>query len=155
MKVIVSEIPRTGLSLDESRPAAELDLEGQGIRFSRPVTMHAEVQRLDAGVEVKLTVESVLVYTCDRCLQPLEQPLSRQLHIVRPLSGEKVIDITQLAREEIVLAYPTKRLCRPECNGLCPHCGRNLNNLSCSCARGAAENPFRGVWMEDTQETEE
>ena len=154
MKVVVSEIPRMGLSLDEARSGAEMDLEGQGISFLKLVHLHAEVRRQDASVEVSLAIDSALTYTCDRCLQKVEEPLARQLSIVRPAKGEKIIDITQIAREEIILEYPAKRLCRPDCKGLCMYCGRNLNHLSCSCSKGETDSPFRGVWIPDKKEKE-
>ena len=148
MRVVISEIPRTGVSLDESCAAAELDLEGQGVSFTQSVMMHADVQRNEGSVEINLEVESGISYICDRCLQNVQQPLVRHAHIVRPLKAEKEIDITQIAREEIILEYPVKRLCRPDCKGLCPVCGRNRNYLSCACARAGETSPFRGMWLQ-------
>jgi uncharacterized protein len=36
-------------------------------------------------------------------------------------------------REQVLLALPLKSVCREECKGLCPHCGKNLNENECSC----------------------
>jgi uncharacterized protein len=44
------------------------------------------------------------------------------------------IDLSQMIVEQIVLALPMKPLCRPDCQGLCPHCGVNRNVESCACA---------------------
>jgi uncharacterized protein len=44
------------------------------------------------------------------------------------------IDLSQMIVEQIVLALPMKPLCRPDCKGLCPHCGVNRNVESCACA---------------------
>ena len=46
---------------------------------------------------------------------------------------EGTIDLKEDVREAIILAFPLKPLCRPECRGLCPHCGRNLNEEKCEC----------------------
>ncbi len=46
--------------------------------------------------------------------------------------GEEV-DLSPLIREQILLALPTRALCRDECRGLCPHCGANLNRGDCGC----------------------
>jgi uncharacterized metal-binding protein YceD (DUF177 family) len=43
------------------------------------------------------------------------------------------IDLAQVAREQCYLAVPMKPLCRPDCQGLCPHCGINRNTGSCTC----------------------
>jgi uncharacterized protein len=43
------------------------------------------------------------------------------------------IDLGELMREQFYLALPMKPLCRPDCRGLCPQCGTNLNTGSCDC----------------------
>jgi uncharacterized protein len=43
------------------------------------------------------------------------------------------IHIDQVVLENIIMAEPLKRLCRAECQGLCPHCGINLNHAVCAC----------------------
>ena len=44
------------------------------------------------------------------------------------------IDLSQMVREQIVLALPMKPLCKPDCRGLCALCGANRNEASCECA---------------------
>ena len=46
-----------------------------------------------------------------------------------------VIDVDDLAREQIELALPMARLCTEECRGLCPECGANLNLVDCACSK--------------------
>ncbi len=46
---------------------------------------------------------------------------------------EPRIDLAQVAREQCYLAMPMKPLCRPDCQGLCPHCGTNRNASTCTC----------------------
>lgn len=47
-------------------------------------------------------------------------------------SGEE-IDLGQMMREQFYLALPMKPLCQPDCQGLCPVCGKNRNRETCSC----------------------
>ena len=47
--------------------------------------------------------------------------------------GEE-IDLSPLVQEQIILALPTRPLCRESCKGLCPQCGVNLNVQTCTCA---------------------
>jgi uncharacterized protein len=42
-------------------------------------------------------------------------------------------------REQVLLAVPLKVICRQDCKGLCPQCGKNLNTESCSCAEPTDE----------------
>jgi len=46
--------------------------------------------------------------------------------------GEEV-DLGPLIREQVLLALPTRPLCRDDCRGLCPQCGINLNHAECGC----------------------
>src|ERR1700720_522543 len=46
--------------------------------------------------------------------------------------GEEV-NLTPLIREQMLLALPTRPLCREDCRGLCPRCGANLNDGDCGC----------------------
>ena len=43
------------------------------------------------------------------------------------------LDLAPLLREEAILAIPMDALCRPDCAGLCPECGKNLNEGPCDC----------------------
>ena len=45
------------------------------------------------------------------------------------------LGVEDFVREDIFLALPTKFLCREDCKGLCPQCGKNLNDGSCSCKK--------------------
>jgi uncharacterized protein len=38
-----------------------------------------------------------------------------------------------MIREELILAVPEYVLCREECRGLCPRCGKDLNEGPCAC----------------------
>ncbi|MDP2905278.1 MAG: DUF177 domain-containing protein [Candidatus Omnitrophota bacterium] len=44
-----------------------------------------------------------------------------------------MIDLTEDIREGIMLDYPIKPLCKPDCSGLCPVCGADLNVHKCRC----------------------
>jgi len=49
------------------------------------------------------------------------------------VSDDGWLDLTPLLREQAWVALPMKPLCRPDCKGLCPQCGANLNLESCTC----------------------
>ena len=48
-------------------------------------------------------------------------------------NAKPLIDLDPDIREEIILDYPLSPLCKPECKGLCPKCGKNVNEGKCSC----------------------
>lgn len=95
-----------------------------------------------------------LEVNCARCLEPIAKDVSRDFDLIyRPEgvdAGRDEISITQaeadigyytgdglqledFLREQVLLAVPLKMVCREDCKGLCPHCGKNLNAESCSC----------------------
>ncbi|MCP4650749.1 MAG: DUF177 domain-containing protein [PVC group bacterium] len=143
MKVNIHEIPKEGLSLQEVKSGEELDLERTDLEFNKPVQIEAEITLERDNVQIDIKVESQLRFTCNRCLEDHEQQVKKNIDLIKPAQEESVIDITQIVREEIILDYPVKLLCSPECKGLCAKCGKNLNETSCDCKQN--ENVFRGI----------
>jgi uncharacterized protein len=84
---------------------------------------------------------------CRRCLKeitlaveaPLEVLFTEQADTDDPLARviparATVVDLSEPIREELILAVPEYALCRDDCRGLCPHCGKDLNVGPCACA---------------------
>jgi uncharacterized protein len=112
------------------------------------------LMRTQRGVLVRGKMHTGLQLTCSRCLGAFSYPLSISfeeeyiqsidVNSGLPLnsSGEPgsfiidehhVIDLTEAVRQYALLAIPMKPLCRGDCAGLCPECGRNLNQGPCGC----------------------
>jgi uncharacterized protein len=102
--------------------------------------------RVQGGLLVQGTVESQLRLECVRCLELFALPISSELEETYRLSeagsrpGESYavgddgwLDLTPVLREQAWVDIPMKPLCRPDCKGLCPQCGANLNHESCEC----------------------
>ena len=51
----------------------------------------------------------------------------------------KEIDLSAAVREQILLSVPASPLCRDDCKGLCPRCGRDLNEGDCGCDRAVID----------------
>ncbi|HET8668748.1 MAG TPA: DUF177 domain-containing protein, partial [Terriglobales bacterium] len=49
------------------------------------------------------------------------------------------LELEDVLREQVLLSVPIKTVCRDECKGFCPHCGKNLNVETCSCKPAAAD----------------
>ena len=45
----------------------------------------------------------------------------------------KYIDLSRVLKDNIILGLPMKQVCKPECKGLCPKCGTDLNEKECDC----------------------
>lgn len=83
---------------------------------------------------------------CDRCAEDFERKYSFDLSkiVVQRLENEddsddyivvenNVLDLDDLVYQEIQLFLPQKLLCKEDCKGLCPKCGKNLNSGDCDC----------------------
>jgi uncharacterized protein len=133
----------TSLTLDlDTGPQTLADLEVDFLRGA------LQVIRVQGGLLVQGTVESLLELTCVRCLEPFDLSLVLELEEIFRLPGagrrpdgaymvgdDGWLDLAPLLREQAWVAIPMKPLCRPDCEGLCPQCGANLNLESCTCDR--------------------
>jgi uncharacterized protein len=61
---------------------------------------------------------------------------------VETLFVENKLDLTELIRQNLVLAAPIRPLCSEACKGLCPTCGRNRNDTQCDCDSKAESSPL-------------
>ncbi len=97
------------------------------------------ITRTTSGLLFELELDAKLVGPCFRCLQPTEiaTPVRAREYqasdpngdeeLETPYVAENRLDLSALARDLIALELPEKILCREDCAGLCPTCGRDLN----------------------------
>jgi len=134
VKININQIPPEGLTLEERIPASCLDLETEIVKFDRPVVIKAKISKITNVVTVELAVNSSMSVNCSRCLNEFGIGLKKDFRLSYPVNRlEPVIELDSDIREEIILDYPFKPLCAPDCKGLCPGCGKNLNQDKCSC----------------------
>jgi uncharacterized protein len=134
MKININKISLEGVVFSEDISPKGLDLETEIVKFNGPLKIRAEVSRITNAVTVNLSLTGSLCLICGRCLNDFEISLNKNLRLNYPASkSEPVIDLDPDIRQEIILDYPMKPLCKPNCQGLCPKCGKNLNEGKCDC----------------------
>ena len=111
--------------------------------------------RTNRGILVTGKLETELAVTCSRCLEQFHEPATLQIEeeffpTIDILTGaavtvpeddpdaftidqNNILDLTEAIRQYALMAVPMKPLCRPDCKGLCPTCGKNLNVEGCGC----------------------
>jgi len=136
-------------------PPAELNLFDERVTLCGPAAINGSIRKLGLEVVIKGRVESCAQVDCDRCLRPIQLPvdsefsleyirdseyestqtaeLTEELMSVSVFDGE-TIDVDEIAREQIILAVPTRSLCREDCKGFCEQCGADKNAGDCACA---------------------
>lgn len=134
MKIDIKQIPPEGLILEETSSAKDLDLEAPNINFSEPVRIKVQVYRVTNTVTLNVEVKSKIGTVCSRCLAEFSLDLDRRLNFSYPIQKiQCYIDPGEDIRQEIILDYPLKPLCKSDCKGLCQQCGGDLNRGECSC----------------------
>lgn len=124
------------------------DLEFSGCSsLKKPVKIKGAAKNRAGVVFIELTAEYTISAPCDCCAADIERKESLPLTyvVVQETEGEDTedfvvaedqkVDLDPLVRDDIVIRYPSKLLCSPDCKGLCPNCGKNLNEGDCDCAK--------------------
>lgn len=101
--------------------------------------------RIQGGILVEARIETQVKIECVRCLEPFAYATVLEVEETIGLAGrprpaisytlteEGWFDPLPLLREQIWVSLPMKPLCRPDCRGICPECGVNLNLEPCRC----------------------
>lgn len=110
--------------------------------------------RVNSGILVKGALESEAVIECTRCLTLFSEPLLIELEDVISLPGalltpERPVRVTEdgwadlapLVREYLWVVMPSNPVCTPQCHGICPECGGNINLGECVCEAASSVDP--------------
>lgn len=132
---------------------AELGLSPE---FNEEIRVGAFLEKSTNEFLLRARIESGATWDCDRCVTAFRAPIETTYQMYYVFEGGRggetdpsqvqvvpaglnVIDIADDVRQTLELSVPLKRVCRDSCRGLCPHCGKNLNEGSCECVPPAAD----------------
>lgn len=113
--------------------------------LKKPVTVTGKVTNRAGLVTLSISMVYVFSAPCDRCGLPTE--ISHEVTLEKSLAPEIAgidnddiilvedlkLDLDELVYTEVVVSFPMKHLCREDCKGICPSCGKNLNDGKCGC----------------------
>ena len=133
-------------------------------KFVSPIHLDARVRKVKEEVTIEGRISTTVEMICSRCLKPHNECIDDTFEVLycpRPDDSEQVdeieldeadldisyykgksIAISELLRDQILLMLPVKPLCKPECAGLCPSCGKDLNEGSCTCSKRRLDPRF-------------
>jgi uncharacterized protein len=139
--------------------------------FRAPISVTLRALRFGDMVEVDGDINTSVRLSCGRCLQKFEASLNSRFSLTYRLresdtkeaesrqeelelkaedmgliyyQGEE-IDLTNEIQEQVVMAFPLRALCQPDCKGLCPDCGSDLNDGKCGCDKKALTGKFAAL----------
>lgn len=135
MKIEIAKLQENKTeNFQESIDSVALDLDTNDIKYKDKINISTKARREMQVLYTKTHLSSQAEFTCSRCLKKYDYTIERDFDIKYPLDkNEQFIDITNDIREEMILSYPVKFLCKSDCKGLCLQCGKNFNEGPCDC----------------------
>lgn len=155
MNIDLFGLQEPALDFDFEISPAEINLNEETARLEQPVKIAGTLRKKIAQVDIEGQISGEIEIDCTRCLAGVKTALDfpfRAVYVtpenytqdaeaelraedleVAVFDGHQ-IDLTELAREQVLLNLPTRFLCREDCRGLCPKCGANQNTVNCNCA---------------------
>jgi uncharacterized protein len=116
-----------------------------------------EISRTPQGLLVTGNFSGRTTLECARCLKPADQKLHWKMTELYAFTEKSLsesgllvpedaqIDLQPIIREYALLEIPISPLCRPDCKGLCPVCGQDLNIRDCGHRPHEDESPFSSL----------
>ncbi len=127
------------------------------VEFKSPLQGEVRFTRTTDGVLVTGHLATTASVTCRRCsvvfVTPVDLDLEEEFRAAYDvytgvklpareddeeatmINEKHVLDLSEVMRQDLLLALPPFPLCREDCAGLCPHCGKDLNEGPCDCVK--------------------
>jgi uncharacterized protein len=168
MLITVLDLEREPLEFDLALDPGAIDY-GQELTQKSPLAVigradlieeHRGPRDIVSDIRLRAAYKGDFEMPCARCLEPVAHPLAGDFDLLfRPLGAdegatERAINtadteigyyqggglaLEDVLREQVLLSLPVRTLCRQDCKGLCPHCGKDLNSESCTCETASAD----------------
>lgn len=131
-------------TLNEEIDLSKIDIDGV-FPFTSPVSVTAIARNRASLVTLTLLCSYDYTRSCDRCGEvfTLREEKTFTHKLAQTLMDEGnddyietpgfTVELDETVISDILLNLPSKNLCKEDCKGLCPHCGKNLNGGACGC----------------------
>ena len=115
-----------------------------GIALITPITVSGTSILQGDDVYVDGTIKCKIVGECARCLKKVEREWSCEFSVVYAVTRQDEddylyengrVDLTPAVEDVVLTSLPTVIYCKDDCLGLCPKCGKDLNDGPCNCKK--------------------
>ncbi len=156
--IALRDLPPEGREYSVTDPAVwsrNIEAFHMDCRLSSDPELNITILPMNDGWVLRGSIRADVVVPCSRCCKDTDISISENFddYVQMPDEGEEVpertfeegddhlvfehgallLDLASIAWEQFALALPSTPLCRPDCKGLCPHCGKDLNEGPCGC----------------------
>ncbi len=156
----IEHIIDEGLDFEVTIEKSHFKIEQTDCSLCKDVSVKGVLKKIDKVIYLTGSISTEAETVCSRCLEPIHIPVQTEvatkyvepeeledeyeLHesdIDTEFFSENKVDITHSVHDQILLAIPMVCLCKEDCQGLCPKCGKNLNLGACGCAKEQIVDP--------------
>jgi uncharacterized protein len=168
MEFHVSELEREPIEFDLQFKPDDLDFGSEATQNGPLATSgraevlheHRGPKEIVADIRLKGRYAGEFHLPCARCVEPVPVSLASEFDLIfRPVGADSTASersisaheteigyyqgdsllLEDVLREQVLLSLPVRTLCKPDCKGLCPRCGKNRNLEPCSCEEGQSD----------------
>ena len=135
LAIDVARLDRDGEAVEGVLDDAVLDLHDEYLRPFAGIRYRLSVQLVGRELLARGELEQDFEAVCSRCGADFDFTVTVPDFLASFETDEKteIVDLTDELRQSIILALPTYPVCRADCRGVCPTCGKNLNEGPCAC----------------------
>jgi uncharacterized protein len=174
MLITLLDLEREPVSFDQKFPPGAIDYGEEATQTSdlavqglaELIKEHRGPKEIVADIRMRAQWSGSFEAPCARCLEPVRHELKGDFDLLfRPLGVDAgpperalVVPETEIGyyqegglmledvlREQVLLSLPARTLCSADCKGLCPNCGRNLNEGACTCEARPADDRWSAL----------
>ena len=136
-KVQISKSGSVPFNFRFSADKLDLNDDTDKSNFEGDIEINGKITDVGKLFNIEGTIKYRKFFICDRCLNPsskdrlieFDEELEKS-----DLDGD-IVDLTEIIRDTLIVSQPIQNLCKEDCKGLCPVCGKNLNEGECKCDR--------------------
>ncbi|MDD5069689.1 MAG: DUF177 domain-containing protein [Candidatus Omnitrophica bacterium] len=134
MKVAVNTITDKETIVEERVDAALWEMDGLDLKFIGDIELNCTFVKVYKEIIMRAEVSTNREITCDRCQETTNVKVNQSFTLSYNCDNlTDFLEVDDDIREQILLEFPMKVLCRQDCRGICPDCGVNLNETECLC----------------------
>lgn len=154
--------------------SSSLNLDFQGLNELKSLRVDLRIQESGEEYFCQGTVQATVNVECSRCLNGFDKECESSIDFIACTEtlhddekdvldtedyayfkdGDLQADISDIVRQAIILSLSLKPLCAEDCKGLCPQCGINLNETTCSCVKEVIDPRWEALKKLSKQTTE-
>jgi uncharacterized protein len=154
----IQTLQRHKIRFDQVFAPGQIDFLDENLRQDGDLLVQGVAELVDPfgarEIRVRGDVKGGMEVFCARCLEPIRLPVSCQMDLfycpmARIAREEEVaiddaetevgfyeapgLDLADVVREQVMILLPMRSICREDCGGICPTCGKNRNREACCC----------------------